>query len=85
MKKALGIINHGTYEIGDGFFIDIVENNGPNESYEAWMYHEQYSVKSLMFELMKSGVTIDEFIETVKKNIRQHKRIYITEYMDEKI
>ena len=83
MKKFGKIINHGTYDVGGGYFIDIVENNGPDETYEAWMYNEQYGVKSLMFGLHKSDVTMDEFIEIVEKNIRQHKRIYANLYMDE--
>lgn len=85
MKTAKKIIHHATYDVGDEFFIDITENNGPDKTYEAWMWNEQYGVKSLMFGIRKSDYSLDEFTEIVEKNVRQHKRIYRNLYMDEEL
>ena len=70
-----------TFEIENepGFMVDIVEN--ANE-YEAWLYHKDYGVKSLMFGSEKkqhNGKA--DFCDMVEANLINQP--YINNYMEE--
>ena len=77
-----------TYDIGDGFRMDIVfypEASGV----EAFIYHEDYGVKSLVLgatvgdgEEFFTVKTINEFLVYLSKHFWDYKRCYELDYMD---
>lgn len=80
-----------TYDIGDGFRMDIVfypEASGV----EAFIYHEDYGVKSLVcgatigdgedFANFFTVKTINEFLVYLKHQCWHYKKEYELEYMD---
>lgn len=81
-----------TYTIGgcDGFMIDIVDHGG---EYEAFIYHEDYGIKSLMFGCSKTqkygdvymNMSLDEFKDLVISNLETENYIqfYINDYMED--
>ena len=62
-----------TYDIGGGFYVDIVSKNN---LYEAWIYHEDYGQKELMFGCPKEQQSYSEFVEIVYGNIPWHRDAY---------
>lgn len=67
-----------TYSTKYDFLIDIVTKT--NEYYyEAWIYHNQYGIKDLMFGIPTENQTYEEFLEIVFNNLDE----YITDYVDE--
>ena len=70
------------YKMTDGFMLDIVRDY---TDIEAWIYHESYGIKMLMYGVTRKP-TIDpedtDFIATVKKNFDEYKEIYKSEYMN---
>ena len=68
-----------TYDIGDGFLVDVVVNN--NEGvYEAWLYHKDKDIKALMFSCLRKQdvMTSDIFSELVRDNFETQD--FITNY-----
>ena len=81
MKKA-DYITTITYECGGGFFVDIVENTR-EKVHRAYIYHENYGIKSLMFGCPASTTKHHDFFEMVVAGIEEYKEDYINEYMDD--
>jgi len=80
MKK---IINYTvtTFIYKNVWRIDIVNNKS---TYEAWLYHKDYGIKTLMFGAEASyHDSLAEFIEVVEVNADDYIKIYKEEYVDE--
>lgn len=78
MKYAA--VSSETYKVGGGFMVDIIVNHEKNPTtYEAWLYHEKYGIKELMFGWY-SG-TYKEFVNMVKANLENED--YIFDYYNE--
>ena len=79
-----------TYEAGNGFMVDIVVKE---DMFEAWIYHENYGVKDMMWGSPKTytrfGETHEETLKSfkalVEANIPEHAMFYAEQYMDEDI
>lgn len=65
-----------TYEIGHGFYADIMKDG---ELYSAWLFHKSYGIKDLMFGMKCS---LDEFLELVESDT-QSIEIYISSREEE--
>lgn len=68
-----------TYEAGDGFLVDIVETNS---EYSAYIYHEEYGVKVLMFGVPYLSCDRDQFIDAVESALPTYKNSFLEEYGD---
>lgn len=66
-----------TYSTKYHFLVDIVKKSNVF-IYEAWIYHDQYGVKDLMFGIPTEQQTYEEFLEIVFNNIDE----YIDSYVD---
>lgn len=62
-----------SYNFGDGFYIDIVDKGGA-ECLEAWIYHEDYGIKELMFG---GGDEYGSFFRIVEKNFPAYRDAYV--------
>lgn len=67
-----------TYEHGE-FLVDIVTTS---DTYEAWIYREEYGVKNLMFGVPKEQQTLDVFLEIVAANVEEYGANYDEEYVE---
>ena len=83
--------NTQTYYVEDGFYVDIVSfmNDAHNRQLEAWLYHESYGIKMLMFgteiEVPGGNNSYGEFADTVEFNLingNNYISLYRDEYMD---
>ncbi len=74
------MISTDTYHtsLGD-FMVDVVENA---VTYEAYLYHSAYGVKTLMFDLNKADVTKEKFLAIVNANLASYVDLYTQEYCD---
>ena len=77
MKEILNnqVIPH---DIGDGWRIDIVVLN---DSFQSWIYHKDYGVKTLMFGVDKRNTTYKDFCKMVETNFPEYQTDYVKEYM----
>lgn len=73
MKKI--ITETTTYDVGDGFRIDVVHEG---IHFDGWIYHEDYGIKSHMFGTTVNSV--NEFLEMV--DVKLYINLYREEYMD---
>lgn len=78
MKKAK--IKTSTYEVGNGFLVDIVVTES---EHEAWIYHKDYGIKSMMWGGLNSSETIEDFKALVEANVPEYAEDYMSEYMDD--
>ena len=70
-----------TYIYKNVWRIDIVNNRS---TYEAWLYHRDYGIKTLMFVTEANDVdSLDKFVELVNLNAEGYCPIYRDEYMKE--
>ena len=60
-----------------GFLVDIVQNE---EGTAAWLYHEDYGIKMLMFG--EDGTSWQDFTEIVEANLPIEVGVYKDLYMD---
>lgn len=65
-----------TYEIGHGFYADIMKDK---DLYSAWLFHERYGIKELMFGMR---CDLEEFLELVESDTDSI-RIYIEQREEE--
>lgn len=65
--------------IEDGFILEVIETKS---MFEAWIYHAEYGIKSLMFGLMKEDTTYNDFIETATANLMEYITDYIEQYFE---
>lgn len=70
-----------TFDVGEGYLMDVITMPS-NEMYEAWIYHKDYGIKSLMFGISQNDMTYEEFIETAYCNTDDYISFYEEEYMD---
>lgn len=68
--KKLGC-NTTTYDFGNGYRVDIVKMKN---YYEAWIYHDDYGVKSMMFG--SNNTNNNDFLEMVDRNFIDYKELY---------
>lgn len=66
-----------TYEVGNGFRVEVTSTDNYRESY---IYHKDYGIKSLMFG---SEDYEHSFLEVVESNLDDYIASYIEEVMDE--
>lgn len=69
-----------TYTYTDNFKVDILEND---TKYEAWIYHEKYGIKSLMFGMPKEQQPLSDFLEIVDGSMEEYIDEYTNDYMQE--
>ena len=89
VMKRTDLFSTITFEVGDGFMVDIVDNKEEG-LFEAWLYHKNYGVKSSMFgepkkqKVKDDEMTLEQFIESVEANLLTEDYIgdYAEEYMD---
>ncbi len=67
------------YEHDDDWRIEIVIDD---EDYEAWLWHKDYGIKSLMFGCPKEQQDYDYFLELVEFSIPDYIEGYLEEYGD---
>lgn len=76
-----------TYEVRDGFLVDVVKDIDRRNGiplYEAFLYHEGYGIKSHMFGAIRDNVSsVREFLNMVERNIDEYIEDYIDEYAPE--
>lgn len=70
--------NTTTYDMGDGFRVDIMEAD--DNYYEAWIYHENYGQKDLMFGSAEIA-NLGHFVEMVEANFHDYRRDYFLDVM----
>ena len=68
-----------TYDIGGGFYVDIVTKN---DTYESWIYNEDYGQKEFMFCCPKEQQSYGEFVDLVHANIPCYMGIYINNVIE---
>lgn len=69
-----------TFRLDGGFMIDTVQTD---DTYAAYIYHKDYGVKDLMFEVPKSQQSYKYFLELVETNAAEYISHYAEEYMSE--
>ena len=67
-----------------GFRVDVVErsSNVKERLYEAWLYHNNYGIKTLMFGALEDSMGV--FLEMIDNNIADYIEDYIEDYIKEK-
>ena len=71
-----------TFCIRDGFRVDITYDSD-TQTADAWIYHKDYGIKSLMFgSEITEDHTLNDFIEVVEGNVQEYMEDYCDEYMD---
>ena len=82
--KEIERIKTRTYEAENGFYVDIVHHtlrqNGAEPLYEAYLYHKQYGIKSLMFG--SNDKDYQNFLAVVMNNLPQYMEYYEDDYFD---
>lgn len=68
-----------TYDIGGGFYVDIVTKN---DTYESWIYNDDYGQKEIMFGCPKEQQSYGEFVDLVHANIPCYMSIYINNVIE---
>ena len=76
MKKSEHIKSIEVYDYDDEYCIDIITTN---DTYEAWLYKNDYGIKTLMFGGLIEQQSKDEFLKIVDANVED----YIPLYCDE--
>lgn len=65
--KQLDYIKTTTFEVRDGFMIDIVDMATKyGEMYVAYLYCDEYSYKREMYTRRKSSITLDDFVQELE-------------------
>lgn len=72
-------IKTDTYTIDDKWMVDIQTTE---TEYMAYIWHEDYGVKNLMFGGLIEQNYYEEFLEIVEANFDDYKAIYIEEVFD---
>ena len=73
--------NIATYDVGEGYFVDIIIT--PDNVYEAWMFHERYGIKQLMFGCDCNKETLEHFVELVETSIEDERTYYYGQHIQE--
>lgn len=82
MKQIKQIVTE-TYEVRDGFRVDVVlyDPNGPEGVWEAYLYQTGFGIKELMFGVMKQHVDKRVFVKMIEANVEDYIKSYEEEYM----
>lgn len=68
-----------TYKAGE-FFIDIQSDGAV---YEAYIRHQSYGIKSLMFGVPQDSIKRVEFVQMVENLLPDYMRTYMEEFADD--
>lgn len=79
--KKMKDVDITTYQYDDNYLIDIVKNDKEG-TYEAWIYHRAYGVKSMMFGVLSETNTIEFFLAMVEANAEDHIKNHTEERCD---
>ena len=71
-----------TYSLSlfEGFLVEIEETES---EYAAYLYHEEYGIKMLMYGMPKEQQGKSEFMEIVEYSVDDYIEVYVDEYMDD--
>lgn len=78
LRKAEDYELIGYYRYGKHYYVEIIERK---ECFEAYLWHEQYGIKNMMFGVSKD-TSIEKFIELVEANIEEYIIYYREEFVD---
>ena len=81
IKARKAEITIESWEAWDGFILDLVTKG--TETYEAWIYHRDYGVKTLMWGVPQDSTSYDEFKDMVASSVEDNIEGYKEEYMDD--
>ena len=82
--KPITTISTETYDVGDGFLVDIVSNDRINHPmWEGWIYHESVGVKQFIEGSMKETTTHDEAVRLFTEFVDEDIDLYKEEYMQD--
>ena len=70
-----------TYNIGDGFRLEVATDSKKNEI-DAYIYHEDYAVKQHIYGQMLDDTTEEDFLESVMYGIDDEIALYKKEHFD---
>lgn len=73
-----------TYEVGDGFYVDIVPDVEIEALFEVWLYHKTMSIKTFMFGGCFADLKDISVEEMIEENLSEYDYInqYKKRYMD---
>lgn len=80
MKKTNIITETYRLSLFDGFLVEIEETES---EYAAYLYHEEYGIKMLMYGMPKEQQSKAEFMEIVEYSVDDYIQCYVEEYMDD--
>lgn len=80
IKAKKANIDIESWEVWDGFILDLVTKG--TETYEAWIYHTDYGIKTLMWGVPQDSTTYGEFKDMVASSVAENIEGYKEEYMD---
>lgn len=77
-----------TYDVGDGFFIDVETSIAESEEYSVWLSHTSFGVKHLCFGALKKDISnrmeLEELIIAyLDSSIKHYKREVMAEFLNE--
>lgn len=78
--KKLDSVTTTTYDIGNGFMVDIVDLP---KLFEAWLYHKDYGTKTMIIGSSKTYENASGFLGLVERVIEDEDRDYIASYREE--
>lgn len=73
-------IKTDTYRIEGNWMVDIQTKD---DTYYAYLWHERYGIKELMFGCPVKQQSYEDFLDTVEANFDEYKDDYIEEVFDE--
>lgn len=85
IKEDQNIVTR-TYDVGEGFMVDVVYNPNVKECFQAWLSHKDYVIKRLMFADVKENdeaIMLEEaFLEIVRDMLESegYIQMYVEEY-----
>jgi hypothetical protein len=82
MRKAVRVPNEviETYKVGK-FYVEICKES--DDTYTAYLHHEEYSIKMGMFGVGVGDVPYAAFVEYVFENLTEHIKLYKERFFDE--
>lgn len=73
-----------TYEVGDGFYVDVVPDVEIDSLFELWLYHKTMSIKTFMFGGCFADLKYIDVEKMIEENLSVYDFInqYKMQYMD---
>lgn len=78
--KAVNIVAY-TYTDNLGWYIDILVNS-EKESFESWIYYEDYAIKHFMFGMQFKHISFTDFQNLVFAEYQDYTGDYVEEVMN---